>query len=117
MDSHMQHSEKRDAVWKLTADLWSAKVIVWAASVGRDAVLTREAHLYFFDRYRRLAGEYRVRGHMRKAARFQQKAEEHFQRGGDGPPYAAAMAMPRPRALVRVNAVGSIQNDNTDDAA
>jgi hypothetical protein len=54
---------------------------------------------------------------MRKAARFQHKAKEHFQGGGDGPPYAAAMAMPRPRALVRVNAVGTVQDDGSDDAA
>jgi hypothetical protein len=109
---------KRGAVWKLTLDLWSAKVIVWAASVGRDAVLTREAHLYFFDRYTRLAGEHRVRGHIRKAARLEQTAEEHLQdAGGDGPPYAAAMAMPRPRAFVRVNAVGSVRNEDSDDAA
>lgn len=114
----MEHDVKRDAVWKLTLDLWSAQVIVWAASVGRDAVLTREAHFYFFDRYSRLADEHRVRGHIRKAARLQRKAEEHFEAaGGDGPPYAAALAMPRPRAFVRVNAVGGVGNDDSDDAA
>ncbi len=114
----MRRDTKSNPVWKLTLDLWSAKVIVWAASVGRDAVLTREAHLYFFDRYSRLADEHRARGHIGKAARFQRRADEHFQdAGGDGPPYAAAIAMPRPGAFIRVNAVGSIRKDGSDDAA
>jgi hypothetical protein len=100
-------------------DLWSARVIVWAATVGRDAVLTPDAHLYFFDRYRRLAELHRARGHLRTAARLQEKAAEHLRSsgGGDGPPYAAAMAMPRPRQFVRIDAVSHVRFDGPDDAA
>jgi hypothetical protein len=35
-----------DSLWKLSIDLWSAKVLVWLASAGRDAVLTSEADHY-----------------------------------------------------------------------
>ena len=99
-------------------DLWSAKVLVWFASVGRDAVLTPEAHLFFFDRYRRLADQHRARGHESKARRLAQKADEHYRGGGgDGPPYAAAMALPRPRRFVRTDAVSRARLDTPDDAA
>jgi hypothetical protein len=107
-----------DSVWTLSIDLWSAKMLVWLASVGRDAVLTPEAHLFFFDRYRRLANRHRARGRIVKASRLKQKADEHFRAaGGDGPPYAAAMAMPRPRRLVRSDVVSSARLDTPDDAA
>jgi hypothetical protein len=39
-----------DSFWSLSLDLLSAKALVWVASVGRDADLTPEAHVYFFDR-------------------------------------------------------------------
>jgi hypothetical protein len=113
----MGRKDRREDIWRLSLDLWSAKVIVWLASVGRDATLTREAHLFFFDRYRRLAEQQRMRGRVAKAARLQTRAEEHWsESGGDGPPYAAAMALPRPRAFVVVNAV-SRNRGSTDDAA
>ena len=51
-----------DTLFSLSVDLLSAKLLVWVASVGRDAELTPGAHLYFFDRYRRLAQYHRVRG-------------------------------------------------------
>jgi hypothetical protein len=107
-----------DSLWKLSIDLWSAKVLVWFASVGRDAVLTPEAHLFFFDRYRRLADQHRARGHESKAKRLAQKADEHYRAGGgDGPPYAAAMALPRPRRFVMTDAVSRARSDTPDDAA
>jgi hypothetical protein len=43
--------------WQLTLDLFSARVLVWIASFGRAADLTPEAHLYFADRYHRLASD------------------------------------------------------------
>ena len=107
-----------DSLWKLSLDLWSAKAIVWAASVGRDASLTPDAHLYFFDRYHRLSEQHRRRGNIAKATRLRQKAEEHLDAaGGDGPPYAAAMALPRPKGFVRVNAVSRTRFKGPDDAA
>lgn len=108
-----------ESLWSLSVDLISAKVLVWVASVGRDADLTPEAHVYFFDRYSRLARYHRKHGRPKKAARLQAKAEDHFRAcgGPDGPPYAAAMAMPRPTRFVRTEAVSRNRFDGPDDAA
>jgi len=102
----------------LAADLVSAKVLVWFARVGRDTELTPDAHLFFADRYRRLAESHGARGHLAKAERLRAKADHHLQAAGgsDGPPYAAAMAMPRPARFIRTNAVGT-RHSGPPDAA
>lgn len=95
-------NDKRDSISGLRFDLITAKVLVWVATVGREADLTSEAHIYFFDRYQRLAEYHRQRGHDSRARRLQCKADEHLAPGGgDGPRYAAAMGMPRPRHWVQ----------------
>ncbi len=113
------NSSRSDSLLVLSVDVMSAKLLVWFASVGRDAELTPDAHLYFFDRYQRLAECHRARGHLVRAKRFYAKADEHHQAAGgtDGPPYAAAMAMPRPGRFIRVDAVSSRREDRPDDAA
>ena len=110
---------RADSVLFLSVDLLSAKVLVWVASVGRDAELTPEAHTYFFDRYRRLAECHRAHGRPDKAMRLQAKADEHYRSGGgdDSPPHAAAMAMPRPKRFIRTEAVSRNRFDGPDDAA
>lgn len=88
-----------DSLWSLRLDPVSAKVLVWLASVGRDADLRPETHLYFFDCYSRLAEVHSRRGHEARARMLRAKADAHYQASGgdsDGPPYAAAMGMPRP---------------------
>jgi len=109
----------QDSRWSLAADVLSARSLVWAASWGRDAELTPEAHIYFFDRYHRLAEWHRSRERLAKARHFQAKADEHYRAGGgvDGPPYAAAMAMPRPRRFITTDAVSRHRVDGSDDAA
>jgi hypothetical protein len=102
--------------WSLSLDVASANALVWFASFGREVELTREAHLYFFDRYSRLAAYHRARGHAAKTRRFEAKADEHRLDNGD-PPFAAAMAMPRPRAFVYTDAVSRRRLDGPDDAA
>jgi hypothetical protein len=104
--------------WRLAIDLLSAKVLVWIASVGRDADLTPDAHRYFCDRYGRLAEYHRARGRLDKARRIQAKADEHYRPGGDRPPpSAAAMAMPRPTRFIRTDAVSRNRLQGPDDAA
>jgi hypothetical protein len=77
-----------------------------------------DAHLYFFDRYCRLATYHRSHGRARKAARFQAKADAHYRAGrDDGPPYAAAMAMPRPASWVRTDLVSHQAFHDPEDAA
>jgi len=107
-----------DSWWRLSADVISAKVLVWVARTGRDLPLTPEAHAYFFDRYQRLAHHHRARGRLGRASRCSARAEQHYQAaGGDGPPYAAAMAMPRPRRWLVTDAVSRIRLNGPDDDA
>ena len=115
----MTKGRSRDSWWSLAADVLSARGLVWAASWGRDAELTPEAHIYFFDRYYRLAEWHRARGRLGKARQLQAKADEHYVAGGgvDGPPYAAAMAMPRPRRFVTIDAVSTQRSGGSNDAA
>src|SRR5207248_9306346 len=63
-----------DSPWPLRLDLISAKALVWVASVGRDAELTRDAHIFFFDRYQRLAQFHKRHGHEAAFERLQAKA-------------------------------------------
>jgi hypothetical protein len=106
-------------VWSLTLDLLFARALVWLAIVGRNAELTPDAHFYFSARYRRLAQYHRGHGRVRRAARLEARADEHYRAAGgdDGPPYAAAMAMPRPRRFVRTDAVSRSRLSGPDDAA
>lgn len=111
-------AQPEDSFWPLLMDLLSAKALVWIASVGKNVDLTPEAHIYFFDRYHRLAEYHRAHGRRARAKRLEAKANEHYQAGGgDGPPYAAAMAMPRPRRFVQVDAVSRNRLNSPDDAA
>lgn len=104
--------------WALALDLLSARLLVWIARRGRHCELTPEAHQYFFDRYQRLAALYRARGRMARAKAFQARADEHYRPGQDGgPPFAAAMAMPRPRRMIRTDAVSRTHVHGPDDAA
>src|SRR5688500_17278321 len=110
--------ERGDSAWRLRADLASARLLIWIATLGRDADLTSDTHLYFFDRYQRLASHHRKRGNQQAAARLQAKADEHYRAGGGGgPPYAAAMGMPRPRTWVVTNAVSRGAFRDPDDVA
>lgn len=103
-----------DSAWRLRVDLASAKVLIWAASVGRDAELSPETHLYLATRYDRLAQIHHLSGLREKARRLARLAAEHYLAGGwSGPPYAAAMAMPRPERWVVIDAIArSAGRDN-----
>ena len=91
----------------LSADLLSVRALAWMATFRTDGELTSDAHLYFHDRYRRLAEWHRARGYVNRARQLAATADAHYQAaGGDEPPFAAAMAMPRPRRYTRVEAVG-----------
>jgi hypothetical protein len=106
------------SLWSLRLDLVSAHLLVWIASVGRDADLRPETHLYLFDRYSRLAELQSRRGRVSKARILRAKAEEHYRAGGgDGPPYAAAMAMPRPHQWMVTDARSDRDMRPPDDAA
>ena len=101
----------------LSADVVSAKALVWLARAGRDGELTPDAHLFFADRYERLAEFHRAGGRRARAARLHARAEAHRHSSGGGPPYAAAMALPRPARFIHTNAVGRRHAGPPDDAA
>jgi hypothetical protein len=104
--------------WPLRLDLLFAKAVVWVATVGGDAELSRDGHIFFFDRYQRLAQFHKRRGHDAASRRLQAKAEAHYRAsGGTEPPFAAAMAMPRTRHRISVDAVAKRRTDDGDDAA
>jgi hypothetical protein len=106
------------SLWSLRFDLVSANVLVWIASIGRDVELRPETHLYLFDRYSRLAEKQRLRGREARARILFAKAEEHYRAGGgNGPPYAAAMSMPRPDRWVVTDARSDRELRPPDDAA
>jgi hypothetical protein len=115
----MTANASTDSLWSLSVDLFSAKALVWVATVGRDVELTPEAHIYFFDRYHRLARYHRTHRRPMRAERLQAKADEHYRAGGgiDGPPYAAAMAMPRPSRFISTDVVSRHRADDPDDDA
>jgi hypothetical protein len=110
-------NERLESAWKLRAELASAKVLIWAASLGRDAELSPETHLYLANRYDRLSHIQRVRGRHAKARRLARLAAEHYLAGGwNGPPYAAAMALPRPMKWVIVEAISRQRADGSNVA-
>lgn len=112
------HEARAAEAWLLSLDLLSARLLVWVATAGRDAELTPEAHRYLSDRYHRLAHYHRTRGRLDKARRVQARADDHYDAGGgDGPPYAAAMAMPRPSRWARTDAISRTRAKEPDDAA
>ena len=107
-----------DSLARLRLDLASVRILVWLASLGRETELTREADLYFFDRYQRLANVYRRRGNNARACALEAKAQNHWRHGGwDGPPYAAAMSMTRPREWLMTDVVSHLRLGGPKDAA
>lgn len=92
--------------------------MAWVATRRPGAELTPEAHRFFHDRYSRLADWHRRHGHLEKAERLLEKAKVHGDiPGGDGPPYAAAMALPRLCRWISTNAVSRSRVDGPDEAA
>jgi len=111
-------SHPDDRPWGLRGDLLVTKALLWVATARRSGEPKPEVHLYLYDRYWRLADYYARRGKRKKAARLHDKAEAHYRRSGrPGPPFAAAMAMPRPRSPFFTWAVGDREPRGPDDAA
>jgi hypothetical protein len=106
-----------DSVWRLRWDLWSIQLLLRVAMAGGQGEPRPEVRRYLADRYARLAECHRRAGRREAARRLQAKSEAHWSSGDDGPPFAAAMAMPRPRPPVRVDAVSHHRVDGPDDAA
>ena len=109
---------EQDSMWRLRLDLASAKALMLVGSSPAEEDVDPNIHLFFYDRYWRLASLHEKAGRKRRAAALRARAEHHFGfcRGG-GPPYQAAMAAPAPRPSIRTLAFGRDARDNPDDAA
>jgi hypothetical protein len=102
----------------LRIDLATAHGLLWVARAGRAAEPAPEVHLFFYDRYSRLARYHERRGHRQKARRLRARAVDHYARtGDDGPPFAVALAMPVPRPPLFTRAVATRRIRGPDDAA
>jgi hypothetical protein len=81
---------------------------VWL--LGRHGELL-DSHLFYFDKYCKLADHHRRGGRLAKADRLTALAEEHFRLAPDDDkppePEAAAIAMPVQRPATRTRAVGT----------
>jgi hypothetical protein len=103
---------------RLRWDLWSVQLLLRVALASGRGDARPEVHLFLADRYERLAAHHQRAGHQRAAKRLRIKAAAHRTlAGGDGPPYAAAMAMPHPRRSMVVDAIGGSSPDDPDNAA
>jgi|SRR5882672_11858393 len=109
---------ENDSAWRLRLDLASAKALMLVGSSTPDEDIDPDVHLFFYDRYWRLAALHEKAGRRRRAAGLRARAEHHFKfcRGG-GPPYEAAAAAHVPRPPMRILAFGSDAGDNPDDVA
>ena len=107
-----------DRPWGLRGDVIVTNALLWVVTVRRAGEPKPEVHLYLYDRYWRLAEYYERRGKRKKAAYLYAKAEAHYRSSGQsGPPFAAAMAMPRPRSPFFTWAVGGREPRSPNDAA
>jgi hypothetical protein len=92
-------------VWRLRCDLASTYLLVTLARGLRGGSLRPEVHLYFADRYGRLARCHRERRQERQARRCDELAIYHYRLGDFLPPGAKAMALPVPMPPTFTNAV------------
>ena len=104
--------------WGLRTDLLTVHGLLWMARVRPGGEPRPEVHLYLYDRYWRLAEYHERRGRSKNASRLRMKAMIHYrQSGSDGPPLAAALAMPVPRPPLFTRAVARQARRDPDDAA
>lgn len=98
----------QESALKLRYDLLSARALIWLARRATQSdELTTDARIYMFDRYSRLAQHQRHHGRAAAAERLESQARQYAPHGGeDGPPFAAAMGMSRPRQWVLTDALG-----------
>jgi len=95
-------------LWQIYLDLLAAWVLLRIAPAAA-ASLSAEDHRFLADRYAQLAARWRRIGWRTHADALAARAERHIEAaGGDDLPPAAAVAMPRPRPFVAVDARGRV---------
>jgi hypothetical protein len=109
-------TSERESIWGLRLDLVSAKVLLLLGSSPSDEDLEPSVHLFFYDRYWRLAVLHEAAGRNERAAMLRAGAEYHFAFCRGGPPDQAATAR-APRPSMRALAFGRRDRDYHDDVA
>jgi hypothetical protein len=106
------------SAWRVRWDLWSIRALLRLALVSGRGEPHPDVHRYLAERYARLAGHHQRAGRADRARRLRAKSDHHRDLAGDdGPPYAAAMAMPRPSRGACVDAVSPHRMNEPNDAA
>ena len=108
------------SAFQLRLDISVALLLVVVAKAGKSGGPNPDVCFYLGDRYLRLAETCKRRGADTKARRLQQKAEKYLRHSGpwQGPPFAAAMAMPIPKRPRFTAAIGwRTRRIPPDDAA
>jgi hypothetical protein len=95
-------------LWQIYVDLLAARALLSMAP-NAAASLSPEDHRFLAERYAQLAARWRRTGWRAHADALVARAERHIDAaGGDDLPPAVAMAMPRPRPFVPVDARGKV---------
>jgi hypothetical protein len=83
--------------WRLRFDIVVVAGFARMVCLGREGRLSPELHMFLYDRYWRLGKWHEARGRARRAQALKSRALHHWEETGyDGPPFAAALAMPVP---------------------
>ena len=99
---------RRLPLWAIYGDLLAAWVLLRVAPAAAERLST-EDHRFLAERYAQLAARWRRIGWRSHADALAIKAERHIDAaGGDDLPPAVAVAMPRPRPAVSVDARGRL---------
>jgi hypothetical protein len=108
---------EQESISKLRIDICVAQLLLVVAKAGKPGEPNSDVCFYLGDRYLRLAEKHQQRGASRKSRRLRAKAEKYL--GPlQGPPYAAAMAMPVPKRPTFTAAIGwRPRKGPPDDAA
>jgi hypothetical protein len=98
--------------WRLRCEIVFVAGLARLVFIGREVQLSPDFHMFLYDRYWRLAKWHEARGRARRSQALKARALRHWEEtGSDGPPFAAALAMPVPLPPIFTWAVAGRQQE------